>query len=33
MKTKIVCLGDGITGQPNLASYMKWSYILSIRSL
>jgi len=28
MKTKIVCLGDSITGQPNLASYMKWSFIL-----
>ena len=25
---KIVCLGDSITGQPNLASYMKWSFIL-----
>lgn len=27
-KMKIVCLGDSITGQPNLASYMKWSFIL-----
>ena len=25
---KILCLGDSITGQPNLASYMKWSFIL-----
>lgn len=25
---KIVCLGDSITGLPNLASYMKWSFIL-----
>lgn len=25
---KIVCLGDSITGQPNLAAYMKWSFIL-----
>jgi lysophospholipase L1-like esterase len=28
MKTKIACLGDSITGQPDLASYMKWSFIL-----
>ncbi len=27
-QVKIVCLGDSITGQPNLASYMKWSFIL-----
>jgi len=25
---KIVCLGDSITGQPNLKSYIKWSFIL-----
>jgi lysophospholipase L1-like esterase len=25
---KIVCLGDSITGQPNLKSYLKWSFVL-----
>lgn len=25
---KIVCLGDSITGQPNLAAYLKWSFLL-----
>ncbi|MDA0578694.1 MAG: GDSL-type esterase/lipase family protein, partial [Verrucomicrobia bacterium] len=25
---KIVCLGDSITGQPNLAGYLKWSFVL-----
>jgi len=25
---KILCLGDSITGQPNLAAYLKWSFIL-----
>jgi lysophospholipase L1-like esterase len=25
---KIVCLGDSITGQPNLARYLKWSFVL-----
>ena len=25
---KIVCLGDSITGQPDLARYIKWSFIL-----
>lgn len=29
-QVKIVCLGDSITGQPNLASYMKWSFILEV---
>lgn len=25
---KIVCLGDSITGQPNLKAYLKWSFVL-----
>ena len=25
---KILCLGDSITGQPNLAGYLKWSFVL-----
>lgn len=25
---KIICLGDSITGQPNLKSYLKWSFVL-----
>ncbi|MFT5131453.1 MAG: lysophospholipase L1-like esterase [Rhodothermales bacterium] len=25
---KVICLGDSITGQPNLARYLKWSSVL-----
>ena len=25
---RIVCLGDSITGQPNLRAYLKWSFVL-----